>query len=728
MKKSIFALILCWLTAIPIFAQQPVSRPTPPPPPQQQQPVDEDDVVKITTELVQLDAIVTDDKGNHVTTLTADDFEILQDGKPQKITNLSYVRTVAPEDAVPLQTDTKRIAKNVIAPPVKGRLPENGRLLTFIVDNCNTSGTSMYAIREGLIKFVEKQMLPNDVVAIYQTRGGASLVQQFTNDKEQLLRIIRKVNWIPGGGCNNNIDLFEPARSTEVYKGLGRGSVDFETPQIRAARQAAEDAHRAAQTVGILGIMNYVVRGLERVPGRKVVFLLSDGLPIFTQSGDTTRAEAILRDLTDMANRASVVFNTITAYGVNSTDIVGAVDEVVPDIGDAANPLGVDKLTSSRRNVLMSGEDGLRVLARETGGRFYKNSNFLDVPVRRALNLEKGYYLLAYEPDEETFKGKKFNKIEIRVKRPELRISSRAGFISRTDQETKPKPYTGDQALYEAIRAPLPESGLSLQLTAFFKGAPDGKNFVRSMLHINGDDITFVDQPNGDKRATFDIVAVTLNEKNEVIDDFNRTHSVTVPASAIPVIKQNGLIYSVDVPVKKDGTYYYRVAVRDAVSNILGSASQVIQVPNLKKDRIFMSGLMLSLIDSSGKFDVPSIIDVNKPISAAVTPAVPAIRQFRRGMFLAYSYTLYSPAIDKASGKPNLTVQVRLYRDGKVVTESPAQPAQLNAQSDWSRVNDYGYLRLKPNMEAGDYILQVIVRDTLTNQATSQWIDFQVTQ
>lgn len=715
MKKFTFALITCLLTAISIFAQQ--TAPTPP--------ADEDDVVRITTQLVQLDAIVTDDKGNHVTNLTADDFEILQDGKAQKITNLTYVQTVAPDASVP--TVTQKIAKGVIPPPSKARISENGRLLTFIVDNCNTSWTSMYAIREGLVKFVEKQMLPNDAVAIYQTRGGASLLQQFTSDKEQLLRIIRKVNWIPGGGCDNNIDLFEQSRADVTIKARAGGEKSFESPETRARREAAEDFRQEAQTVGIVGVMNYVVRGLERIPGRKVVFLLSDGITLFSRSGDSTGVRAVLRDLTDLANRASVVFNTIAAFGVDSGELIGAGDEVLPDPPNPANPSGTDRLAGARRDQLLRSEDGMRILADDTGGKFYKSNNFLDVPVRRALNLEKGYYLLAYQPDEETFKGKKFNKIEIKLKRPELKIASRAGFIGRTDEETKPKARPGDGGLYEALVSPLPETGLSLQLTAFFTNT-GGENFVRSMLHLNGNDITFVDLPNGDKKAVFDIVAVTLNEKNVVIDDFNRTHSVTVPVSAIPTIKQNGLIYSVDVPVKKEGTYYYRVAVRDVNSKMLGSVSQVIQVPNLKKDRIFLSGLMLSLIDINGKFTVPSIINASKPISAANSTAIPAIRQFRRGMFLAYSYTLYNVALDKATGKPNLTVQVNIYRDGKLVTEGKAETAQFEPQTDWARVNDYGYLRLKPTMEPGDYILQVIVRDTLSNQAASQWVDFQVTQ
>ncbi len=684
---------------------------------------DEDDVVKITTKLVQLDAIVIDDKGNPVTNLSADDFEILQDGKPQKITNLSYVNTASPNNA-PVKLE-KQDKNAILAPPsvVRPTAGARGRLITFVVDNCTASSDGIFAAREALTRFVRQQMLPDDMVAIYQTAGGSSLLQQFTSDRELLLQLIRKIIWYPGRGCSTaGGPVFEASREDELRE------------TDKEMREAVQDADRDIQSVSVISVLGYIVRGLERIGGRKVVFLLSDGIPLRTRSGGsalqdnpplsgvrTLRTESALRDLTDAANRAAVVFNTIDTRGLVNPLVAEAVDDVSSDSTGA--------LTNSRQNLLFDTQDGLNFLANETGGRFFKNQNNMEVPIRRALNLEKGYYLVAYQPDdEETFKGKNFNKIEIRIRRPGLKVFSRSGFVGRSDEKRNVTGKGGDIGLYEAIVAPLPVTGLSLQLTAFFTSAPGGGNFVRSMLHLNGNDITFVDQPNGDKKAVFDIVAVTLNEKNQVIDDFNRTHSVTIPAAAIPTIKRNGLIYSVDVPVKKDGTYYYRVAVRDANSKQLGSASQVIQVPNLKKERIFLSDLMLSQIDINGKFSVPTIINANKPISAANTTAIPAIRQFRRGMFLAYSYTLYNPALDKTSGKPNLSVKVNLYRDGKIVTEGPAQPAQLEPQTDWSRVNDYGYLRLKPNMEPGDYILQVIVRDTVTNQATSQWIDFQVTQ
>ena len=140
--------------------------------PQTQQPAQPkaDDIVRISTNLVQIDAVVTDKDGNPIKDLKDADFEVLQDGKPQKIVSVTYLNTEIPDRAVPpVKTDKKA----PVAPPIR-TLPGNaGRVLTFVVDdgNCFSSRLGMEASRRALEKFVSEQMRPDDLVAIYQTRS-----------------------------------------------------------------------------------------------------------------------------------------------------------------------------------------------------------------------------------------------------------------------------------------------------------------------------------------------------------------------------------------------------------------------------------------------------------------------------------------------------------------------------------------------------------------------------
>jgi VWFA-related protein len=705
--KFIICIALTLFSADLINAQN--VQPTPPA---------DEDVVKITTKLVQMDAVVTDKNGNQVRDLTASDFELLQDGTPQKISSATYVNTDVSAPTAATKSNNKT-EKNAALPPIEqSRSSRGGRIITFIVDdgNCVASIIGMEAARSALSKFVTEQMLPNDLISIYRTRGGSSLLQQYTSDKAQLLRVARQIRFYPpSGSCvSYDGDFFQATGKTPI------------TPD------KYRDEIRDNQTVGTLGVVSYVVRGLEKVRGRKVVFLLSDGLPIRAlnkgaQESGTRRAIVALRDLTDLANRASVVFNTIDVRGIFDETMKTASDGSFETTSiDPPRPSQGETVAGDRTSEVLNTREGLFFLAEETGGNFYKNQNNLDAAIRRALSLEKGYYLIGYEPDDETFKNKEFNKIEIRLKRPDLKVSYRAGFLGKTDESVAPKKRTGDSELYEAIVAPLPRAGLNVRLAAYFVNDPAQGNVVRSLVHLDGNELKFTDESNGFKKAVLDVIAVTLNDKNEVVDEFNRTHTFKFEAAAIPYIKQNGIIYTTDVPVKKAGNYNFRLAVRDENSRLLGSAGQAIQIPDLKKSKIYMSGLIVNATDANGKFAIPSAVKPENALSPTASTAVPAIRRFRPNTILAYAYTLYNAQIDKATNQPKLTVQVNLYRDGKVISEGQPQAAQLEKLTDQTRINDYGYLRINAATQPGDYALQIIVKDALTNEVVSQSIDFEV--
>jgi VWFA-related protein len=712
---------------------------------QQQQPAP-DDVVRITTNLVQLDAVVTDKSGNQIKDLSPGDFEVLQDGKPQKIVSVLYVNTEASERTQLQTAEAKPSAEKRQPPAPSSRVnfADAARILTFVVDdgNCAASQLGMMASKAALEKFINEQMLPNDLVAIYQTRGGSSVLQQYTSDKAQLLRVARKIRWYPPQGvCSNEAtgDFFDRARPSTFMK-PGGVITNIESEADRRSRTQIENRERENQVVGTLGVLRYITRGLQRVAGRKTVFLLSDGIPLMSVDPDTKGTESnptvtmapsntrgIIRDLIDAANRASVVINAIDVRGVRIPGLITSQDSFTNLAGPTGNIHATAGTTAARDAHVMNSQSGMYHLANETGGRFFDDMNNLDVAVRRVLNLEKGYYLIGYQPEAETFKGKKFNKIEIKVKRPELNVRARSGFIGVTDEELRPKKRTGDSELYEAIAAPLLKAGLKLKLTAFFGNTATEGSFIRTLLHVDGNQISFIDEPNGLKKAVFDVVAVTLNEKNEVIEEFNRTHTIRFPEANLEDISRNGLTYSADVPVTQPGFYNFRVAIRDASSRLLGSAGQQIEVPDLKKKKLHLGGLEVAEVKIENGKPARSLIEPSQgrfsPVSSL---SETAIRKFQRGSILAYSYRIYNAALAKSSQQPNLSIQIRLYKDGEVVTDYPVQVIQLEPQTDLSRLADYGYMRLAPEMAPGDYALQLVIKDLNDKRTTSEWIDFEV--
>src|SRR2546423_1334772 len=190
-------------------AQQPQSRPQPQPTPSPAE-ESEEDVVRITSNLVQFDAVVTDKKGNPVTDLRPEEFEVYVNGRKQPVTNFSYISVEAGGPAAASPTPPPRPADKT-APPVPPAQLKPGqvrRTVALVVDDLGTSFESMYYVRRALKKFVDEQMQPGDLVAIMRTSAGMGALQQFTSDKNVLYHAIERVRWYPLG--RSSVSAFAP--------------------------------------------------------------------------------------------------------------------------------------------------------------------------------------------------------------------------------------------------------------------------------------------------------------------------------------------------------------------------------------------------------------------------------------------------------------------------------------------------------------------------------------
>src|SRR5690242_10054386 len=144
------------------------------------------DSVKLRPELVQIDVIVTDKSKKIVGGLTREDFELLDNGKPQYITNIVFEDAAAKgaESSAPGVTATSR----ALAP---GELK---RTIAFVVDTLHMKHENVYATRKMLENFVDHQLQPGDLVLILPTAGGSGLLQQFTADRRLLKQAISRLH------------------------------------------------------------------------------------------------------------------------------------------------------------------------------------------------------------------------------------------------------------------------------------------------------------------------------------------------------------------------------------------------------------------------------------------------------------------------------------------------------------------------------------------------------
>ncbi|MDR3702670.1 MAG: VWA domain-containing protein [Candidatus Sulfopaludibacter sp.] len=147
-------------------------------------------VLRFDVDLVQVDVVVTDSHGNHVPSLTADDFEVRQDGKPQKITHFSYV------GGDPTAGAQKRHAEAPIPAPEPTATGVH-RTIVFLLDDVTMSFFDFTGARKAVKQYVDDQMQPDDMVALMRTSRGSGAMQVFTSDSRWLSNMLDRMIWHP---------------------------------------------------------------------------------------------------------------------------------------------------------------------------------------------------------------------------------------------------------------------------------------------------------------------------------------------------------------------------------------------------------------------------------------------------------------------------------------------------------------------------------------------------
>ncbi|HVF50853.1 MAG TPA: VWA domain-containing protein, partial [Pyrinomonadaceae bacterium] len=473
--------------------------------------------------------------------------------------------------------------------------------------------------------------------------------------------------------------------------------------------------------------------GLREMPGRKAVILFSDGIEMLNNRGSRNDRiiEAINR-LTDLANRASVVVYTIDARGLQTLSLTAA------DNTAGLSPEAIQRAMSERRRGFEESQNGLVYLAEQTGGFAIRNSNDISHGIRRIIEDQRGYYLIGYRPDAQTFdpaSGRRnFHRLTAKVKRPGLRVRLRSGFYGITEEAKRAAPRTRSEQMIAALNTPFQQGGVGLRLTTLFADDQKQGLFMRSMLHINARDLTFVAQPDGWQKAVIDVLAVTFVENGSLVDEVNTTHTMRTRGKTYEYILKNGLVFNLNVPIKKPGAYQFRIAVRDTASERAGAASQFIEVPNLSKNRLALSGIVLLNADTGAaatQATAPANGTGAGEEGASDPQSGPAVRRFRRGSTVDYYYYIYNAKLDKQSASPQIQTQVRLFRDGQPVFTGPALPFDASKQPDMKRVLAGARMRLGPELTPGEYLLQVVVTDALAKEkerTATQWIDFEIVE
>jgi VWFA-related protein len=731
MKRLSLSVFAAFLAALSAYAQQPTPSPKPSPKPTEEQ------VVRINTDLIQIDVTVLDKDGKVVTGLKPKDFELFENRQLQKITNFSFVSKLAGGSTV--NSDTPNQAATT-SNPVPIERSDVRRTIALVVDDLNLSFASVYYTRKALLRFVDEQMQPGDLVAVIRTGGAVGALQQFTSDKTVLRTAINKIRWSPFsnidaltsiGQTDSEISERFTSESDQLIYGKKTSTVIHPHDNIdeiqKQSRNASRNASTAAQSIytqSSLGTLRYLVAGMKDLPGRKAMMLFSDGINIGDVNNNKSRAPVIfdfLQGVTDAANRSSVTIYTFDARGMQAMTI--AASDSTYEIIDGHREQKVQQRTRDFREA----QDGLAYLAEQTGGKALLNSNDINGGIDRALDEQAGYYLLGYVPDADTFEpGKrKFNKLEIKVNRPGLKVSYRSGFFNSETPDQTPQ-LDGDKAIARSLMSPFAENDITLSINALYANDSTSGAYIRSFLHIDARDLSFSEAADGWKMSTFDVAAVAFGNNGVPVDHIHTTYTIRSKGPTYDAMLKNGFVYVLMLPIKKAGVYQYRVALRDSSSGKIGTASQVVGVPDLTKQKLTMSSLAVENVS----FPTWQLITQGKTGGSNGQTQLKStllydtvLRQFTTNTVLRYGFEVYNAKPESGKGY-HLETQASILQNDKVIVRGNFNKVDLTDASSAPRIS--GAITLGDKLPAGEYVLEIVVRDLVTKQETKQLFPFQI--
>ncbi|MCY7376865.1 MAG: VWA domain-containing protein [Pyrinomonadaceae bacterium] len=744
--KKIFSLLLASFLLLSssalIFAQE---KPAATPQTSATPPVEEDnDVVKISTALIQLDVVVTDKSGKLVTDLKPEDFEISENGERQTVTNLSYFSG----HKFSLTDENLNVAGISNQPmPTVG---EVRRTVGIVVDDAGLSAQSINLVKKELIKFISEQVQPNDLVAIIKTSGSVGILQQFTTDKKKLAAIVDNLKFQPL--TSSGLSPFEPISISfaEQIQANSGGELAGKSKAISEQRGSIEFLSNINKNIvvtrGALGVLNSTISAMSRLPGRKSVLYVAEGVYSLFTAGiagnvgggagiagsinslggtasiftDSRELQDKLRGITEIANRATISVYALDPRGTAPINF-SASDNLRGGMSDRESGGRNDDDLTARNNAFKSSQQGLKFLAEETSGKAFLNTNDLGKSLKDTLDSQNGYYIVAYQPDADTFNADKrrFNKLNVKVKRPNVNVTFRSGFFNVAETAEEKITASPENAFLQKLFSPYKYDEINLQMAAIF-AADEQTATIRAFVGIAPKNLQFTDTADGNKTANLDIVAVSFNENGIPVSQVAKRFDIKVPAKGYEKLVADGIALNLAFAAKPQNSQQIKIAVRDVNSNKIGTASQTINLPNFDKRDLNLSGIVMQNYTPEEWKNLQS----GKPPTDTANrmQADTAQRKFKKGTILSFNYAVYAAPSMRSKSQAQFTV----FKDGRELFKGAPEDVPLAPTGKMQRVNRGGAFLLGTEMTAGKYVLQIAVGGDAIKEPQTQTIDFEL--
>ncbi len=545
------------------------------------------DVIKFDTSLVQTDVSVFDKNGRFVDGLKPEQF-VLKIDKTQR--EISFFERVTAGGMSRERVDGKPGTSETATSDAPRRS------VIFYVDDLHLAPDSLERTRKSLLEFINGGIGKNDLVAITSPSGQIGFLQQLTTDKEALRAAVARLNY----RTDRKSDMERPPMSEYIAAKIREGdeqALIYYTQEVQrqncikvrntlicsvtpqGARQMVKNranqiaVESAPATDNTLRLLEGLMRTAAQLPGRKVVFVISDG---FYLNDFKTGSYDRIRRVTEAAGKAGVVIYTLDARGIVSDSI--SIDNDKPlDSKGMLIGAGIGQISAS--------QDGLNALAKDTGGQALRNTNRpMHEFVEQVMDETSNYYLLAWKPDSEEQKRGKFKNIEISVVgRPDLKVRFRNNYfktaalplLTTKKKVDKDPTKAREDDMRLVIDAPVSQREIPSHVELSMMQMPGVGTRVMATLSLDDSALTF-EMTDGKLSADVDIGGIVYDDKGKPINSF--VGRLRIFPRANPEKKRSVYRFTAFLPA---GLYQVRVGVRDLKSSHIGSAMDWIKIPKI---------------------------------------------------------------------------------------------------------------------------------------------------
>lgn len=690
---------------------------------------DETPTIRTTTREVILDLIVRDRHHRAITDLRPDEIEVFEDGVKQKISAFRDVQGVEQ-----LETEQGLAKSNAAAPHTAAAQTPATTLheLNFVsVVFAQIAPLNLEFAREAVLEFLKSGSLPNTYVTVYRLDRTLKLIQPYTADKTRLISSVdaaaKGLN--TGGGLGNSaivasgIDSSIQAAGENIIASplstnqqvmaaeglmLNPGPV-IATDPMWARNAASQDASltlgnalvtQASLETGLRfteslsdgmdawDALRRLVRVQAKLPGRKVVLYLADGLTLPMDRRD------VVDSVIAYANQMEVAFYAVDTRGLSTEDPlarplsdlqrVGAdssVNRIDPKVGKMEDD-DIQLSTSSDKQLAMV------ELAESTGGFAVRNTNEIALPMQRVMEDIRTHYEVAYTPSATNYDGH-FRKIQVQVSRPHVTVQTRSGYFALPEIDGEPlQPY--EMKALHAINAHPASEGFPYQ-TALLRFRPKGAGADYEMtFDVPVTSLQVVTNPKtGKGQIRVSLVALIHKNTGEVVGKVSRDLVRQVSTSELGALPDDHILYAEPIELP-GGHYLIDTAITDELAEKTSVKRMAAFVDSGKDFGVSSLELVRSVQRLEGARDRqdPFEIDAGRvvPTLAEAMPAGKPINLY----FVVY------PTSSEA--EPRITLE--LYRDGREIGRQTLQSAKRRADGSMPML-----LRINPDPGQCDMIV-----------------------